>query len=225
MKTKPDKKPKKRKTYSKEVEAAWYSVIQFISPFDYVLRYIDENGQKHTITANPNCVVAARMSKFDLFRPSAISKSMLQSHFNRVKILFYKSASNSKLSTGYGRYVKSALSLSFSTDLGITTKRIKDQRYFVLLIGIDIDCHNGERHVHEVEELIKKYLPNTYWEDSTNGKGRHGYLKIKFINSFGIIETISNSLKLLFSKLNELKNFYGYEANCTVFSIMGQLSI
>jgi hypothetical protein len=203
----------KRITYSKEIEAAWYAVIRFISPFDYVLRYIDKNDQKQIVTANPNCVLAARMSKFDLFRPFAIDKSMLQEHFNRNTIIFYKSAPNSKLSIGYGRYDKNALSLSFSADLGVTSKRTTDKRYFVLLIGIDIDCHNGERHVHEVEELIKKYLPDSYWEDSTNGKGRHGYLKIKFINSFGVIETISNSLTKLLSKLNELKNLYRYEAN------------
>ena len=57
----PDKKRKRRnKTYAKEIEAAWHAVIDFISPFDYVIRYTDENDQKKIITVNPNCVLASQ---------------------------------------------------------------------------------------------------------------------------------------------------------------------
>jgi len=202
----------KRETYAKEIEAAWYAVIGFISPFDYVIRYTDENGEKQIVTANPNCVLASLISKNSLLKPIAITKSMFPHHFNRDVILFYKSLPNAKLTTGYGKYDKEALALSFSAELEITKKKTIDPKYHVLLIGIDIDCHNGEWHVREVEALIKKYLPNTYWEDSTNGKGRHGYLKIKFLKSFGVMDEISNFLEKLFAKLNELKNLHGYEA-------------
>jgi len=197
---------------TKEIDAAWYAVSRFIAPFDYVLRYTDREGKKNIITANPNCVLAAHISKIKILKPIALTKIMLQGHFNRETILFYKSAPNARLSSGYGRTDEQAQAISFSTDLGITTKKTIDSEYYTLLVGIDIDCHNGEKHVAEVEALIKRYLPQTYWEDSTNGNGRHGYLKIRYHNSFGVIETISNNLKLLFSKLDELKNLYGYEA-------------
>lgn len=202
----------KKKTYSKEIEAAWYVLIRFMSTCDYVIRYIDKHGEKQTITPNSNCVLASQMSKNGLLKPQRITKSMLLDHFDRTVIIFYKSPPNSKLTTGYGRCDKSALDLSFSAELNITTKKKTDPQYYVLLIGIDIDCHNGERHVREVEELIKQYLPNTYWEVSTNGKGRHGYLKIKFLKSFGVIDVITDCLNKLFARLNELKTLYGYEA-------------
>ncbi len=202
----------KRKTYVKEIEAAWYALNGFFSTFDYVIRYTDKDGNKQIITPNPNCVLASFISKNGLLKPQAITKSMLPDHFNRDVIIFYKSPPNSRLTTGYGKYDKEALALSFSAELEITTRKITDTQYYVLLIGIDIDCHNGEWHVREVEELIKKYLRNTYWEHSTNGKGRHGYLKIKFLKSFGVMERISNFIEKLFAKLNELKNLHGYEA-------------
>jgi hypothetical protein len=203
----------KKKTYAKEIEAAYYALSRFISTFDYVIRYKDEDGNFHTITPNPNCVLSSLLSKNGFLKPHAITKSDFQNHFNRSVILFYKSDPNSKLTTGYGKNDKDALALSFSAELQITTRKKTDPEYYVLLIGIDIDCHNGEWHVREVEELIKKYLPNTYWEDSTNGNGRHGYLKIKFLRkSFDVLEEICSSLEKLFKKLNELKDLYGYEA-------------
>jgi len=209
----PDKKKKRnKKTYSKEIEATWYALSRFISTFDYVIRYTNKDGNLQISTPNPNCVLASHNSKYGLLRPQAITKSMFIEHFNRDVIIFYKSDTNAKLTTGYGRYDKDALTLSFSAELKITTKKTTDPQYYVLLIGIDIDCHNGELHVHEVEELMKKYLPNTYWEDSTNGSGRHGYFKIKFLNSFGVLKEISNSIKKLFSQLKKLKNLYEYEA-------------
>ena len=207
------KNRKKKEEYPLEIEAAWYVLFQFISTFDYVIRYTDKDGKKQTKTANPNCVIAANMSKTNLLKPSPICKSDLKYHFNRDTIIFYKCDPNKKLSTGFGKFDKEALALSYSTYLNITTKRMNDKIYYVLLVGIDIDCHNGEKHVREVETLIKKYFPETYWEDSTNGKGRHGYLKIKFRNSYGVIKYITECLENIFSKLNELKNLYGYEAD------------
>lgn len=207
------KSKKKRITYSKEIEAAWYVLKGFTSNFDYVVRYTDVNGKKQIVTVNPNCVLASKLSKYKFFKPHSISKSMFESHFRRDRIIFYKSSPNSKLTTGYGRYDQNAKSLSFSQELNITSRRVADSKYYILLIGIDIDCHNGEKHVREVEELIKKYLPDTYWEDSTNGKGRHGYFKIKYIKSFGVIKKITPLLNDIFAGLNNIKNKYGYEAN------------
>ena len=203
----------KRKTYVKEIEAAWYALNGFISTFDHVVSYTDKYNQKQIVTPNPNCVLASFISKNGLLKPKAITKSMFPDHFNRDVIIFYKSSPNSRFTTGYGKYDKEATALPFSAELEITTKRTTDPKYHVMLLGIDIDCHNGEWHVREVEGLIKKYLPNTYWEDSTNGKGRHGYLKIKFIKSFGMLDKISKFLEKLFAKLNELKKLHGYEAS------------
>ncbi|MBE0536844.1 MAG: hypothetical protein IH624_14355 [Phycisphaerae bacterium] len=203
-------KPKTQ--YGKEIEAAWYTVSKFISPWDYVVQYRNEMCNSCIVTANPNCVVAANASKINLFKPSAISKAMFQAHFNRGQILYYKCARNAKLTTGYGRYDTDALNLPFAAELGVETKKKTHGSYCVLLIGIDIDCHNNEKHVSEVECLIQAYLPNTYWEASTGGKGRHGYIKIQYTNSFGVVEAISKTLKRLFGKLDDLRKLYGFEA-------------
>jgi hypothetical protein len=173
-----------KKKYKKEIEAAWYALSNFISTSDYVVRYIGRNGEKHIKTVNPNCVLASQISKNGLLKPQRISKSDFVNHFNRDIMIFYKSHTNSKLTSGYGRYDKNAKNLSFSAELDVTTKKTTNSKYHVMLLGIDIDAHNGEKHVHEVEALIKQYLPNTYWEASTNGNGRHGYLKIKYLQSF-----------------------------------------
>jgi hypothetical protein len=203
---------RKRKIYDKEIEAAWYVLNPFISAFDYAIRYTGKNGEKQIITVNPNCVIAAQLSRNNLFKPSVLAKSMLEYHFNRTCIIFYKSDAHSPYFTGYGKQDADAQNLLFSKELNITTKKITDLKHCVLLIGIDIDCHNNENHVLEVESLIRHYLPNTYWEYSTGGKGRHGYLKLLYQNSYGVLKTICKCLNMLFAKLNDLKTLYGFEA-------------
>ena len=206
------KRQKQKINYPTEIDAAYYALHRYISPYDYVVRYIGEDLKPVTATVNPNCIIVGRLSKLNFFRPIPVGKGHFQSHFKRDEILFYKSNPDSPYFTGFGRYDKEALKLPFAKDLHITTHKKIDKNYNILLVGIDIDCHTGEKHVGEVETLIRHYLPDTYWEPSTGGKGRHGYLKLKYKNSYGVIATISSALKKLFAELNTLKNLYGYQA-------------
>ena len=195
-----------------EFEAAWYVLCPFISPFDFVTRYQDENNQKCINTANPKPILAAQHSGNKLFKAQMVTKSKFPAHFSKDVIIFYKSHPYKRLSTGYGRRDADARNLPFSQFLNITTKRITDTDYYVLLIGFDIDCHNGENHVVEVMALIISYFPDTYWEISTNGAGRHGYLKIKYRQSKDKFHNIVQFLDRLFKKLRELKTLFNYEA-------------
>lgn len=209
-----NKKKRKRKVnkYEPEIEAAYYVLNPFVSSVDFVVRYIDKHGNKQIATENPNCVIVANMSGYHLLKPSRVTKEDYVRHFERNTILFYKSPPNSPYFTGYGGYDSTAQKLPFSAELEVFTKKQVDEDNYVLLVGIDLDCHNGENHVYEVMALIKKYLPNTYWEQSTNGNGLHGYIKIKYKNSFGVIKQISSDFKKLFDLLRQLKDLYGYEA-------------
>ena len=210
----------KRNHYSKEIEAVWYTLKDFIHPLDCSYKgfnpVTDDTGQVIEVVSgvypmNRNYVLASVLSGSSIFRPSYMTKSKLHLHLIQQKTYYYRSKYDAIHSEGYGSSDKQAINLDFSEDLGILSSRQKyEGQYNILLLGIDIDTHHGEPDAQDVENWLKsEYFKESYWEPSSGLKGRHGYVKVAYPCDTGISEvtdTFEELFKLL-DTLRERKNF------------------
>lgn len=213
---------KKRKHYSKEIEAAWYTLKDFIHPLDCSYKgfnpVTDEEGQVIEVVSgvypmNRNYVLASVLSGSSLFRPSYMSKSKLHLHLIQQKTYYYRSKYDAIHSEGYGSSDKQALNLEFSEELRIRSSRKKyEDKYNILLLGIDIDTHHGEPDAMDVEKWLRsEYFKESYWEPSSGLKGRHGYVKVAYPYDTRISE-ISDTFEELFKLLDTLRKQKNYLA-------------
>ena len=212
----------KKKTYSKDIEAAWYALKNFIHPLDcsYKGEYpiTDPDGQVKEIKygvypLNRNYVLASVLSGSSIFRPSYFSKSKLNQHLTRQDTYYYRSKYDGIHTEGYGSSEKQALNLEFSDDLGIISPRKKyEGKYYILLLGIDIDTHNGEPDAIEVENWLRSdYFPESYWEPSSGLKGRHGYVKVGIPCNIYLSDVIS-TFEEIFKYLDDFRKQKNYQA-------------
>lgn len=221
----------KRKDYGKVVDAAWYVLNIFINPIDCSekITFIQANhGDFKEVTKVlpdlKNFELASILSGTKKIFPSTFSKKKLAEHLSGETTYYYRSSYDSCYKTGYGASDGHARKLSFSEDLGITTKKnelreteaeLKSEGYKyprLLLVGIDIDCHNGETDAEEVKNFITaNYLSEVYWEPSTNGAGIHGYFKILYYRSTDL-GYIRKNLTNYFRLINEKREIAGLSA-------------
>jgi hypothetical protein len=214
-----------RNSFSKEVEAAWYVLKPFFHPLDcaeqstYSIQDPQGNGTKvksGVYPLNVNYVLASILSGDNRYRPQYMTKSKLAQHLNQIKTYYYRSAYQAIYSKGYGSHANQALKLPFAQDLGITSKRISyPDTYYIMLVGIDIDAHHGELDSLAVEQWLKTYFPESYWEPSSSFTGRHGYLKLAYPCNLGL-STIIRSLKFLFSLLDQKRISLGFQSSIDV---------
>jgi hypothetical protein len=212
----------KKRTYSKETEAAWYALKPFFHPLDcsekssYCTRDPDGNILD-TISGvypmNVNYVLASILSGDNQYRAHYMTKSKLSQHLNQMKNLYYRSAYRAVYSIGYGSHASQAQKLLFAQDLGITTRRKPyEGRYYILLVGIDIDAHKNEPDVLSVEQWLKTtYFPESYWESSTSLTGSHGYIKLAYPCTTKISE-VTDTIKTLYKLMDLQRIKLGYLA-------------
>lgn len=194
--------------FSKETEAAWYVLKPFVDCFNFGKKvFID--GKWTPISCNKSELLEHLFNEKKLSidteygprRVSFFSKKNLDSHLNGFDTYYYRSSSNTIRYTGYGVSDKTACKLPFSAELGITTKKVSIQNEKVMLIGIDIDCHNGEKDSSKWLPILSSLFGDFYYEPSTSGSGLHGYVKlscpIRYSTSYiiDILCTINNRLK------------------------------
>lgn len=186
---------RKKYTYSKEVAAAWYVLKEFIDPINCSSKYekveTTNKCQKEKIITvaqqNLNDVLRHHYSGTKCFPIFNYSKRNLKRHLDNIETHYYRCQWSARHIVGYGQSEKQAKSLSFSKDLNIPPKRKVCGSYYVLLIGIDIDCHHNEPDVAELTDWIKtNCFPESYWEQSTHAKGMHGYMKMAYPDNFDI---------------------------------------
>lgn len=168
---------KRRKyNYLKETEAAWFAIHEFIDLNNCSTMYNDA-----VIQMNPNELLCHLYSKTRTFVPFTYSKRMYNLHLLQKEDHYYRSKWNARHRVGFGNSDKQAQRLIFAEDLGITCKVVVYNGYYIILLGIDIDAHNGEEDARRLGEWLKtKYFPDSYWEPSTHFKGMHGYVKIAY---------------------------------------------
>jgi len=86
----------------------------------------------------------------------------------------YRSNWTKSWKTGYHKCRKNPsaeiLGMGFRTE---THDHIK-----MILLGIDIDCHNGEEDRDACLELVHRVYPGAYHERSTSGTGYHVYVRV-----------------------------------------------
>jgi hypothetical protein len=214
-----------RRSFTKEIEAAWYVLKPFFHPLDCAEKNTysiqDPQGDGTIIKSgvyplNVNYVLASILSGDNRYRPSYMTKAKLAQHLNQIKTYYYRSAYQSIYSIGYGSHQNQALKLPFAQDLGVTSKRIPyPGGFYILLVGIDIDAHHGETDSLTVEEWLKTIFPESYWEPSSSFTGRHGYFKLAYPCTVSISSVI-HSLKFLFSLLDQKRQLLGFQSTIDV---------
>lgn len=213
------------KNYPKEVEAAWYVLKPFFHPLDCAEKNTysiqDPQGDGTIIKSgvypiNVNYVLASILSGDTRYRPRYMTKSKLAQHLSQIKTYYYRSDYQAIYSKGYGSHENQALKLPFAHDLGINSKRMYyPDTYYIMLVGIDIDAHHGETDSVSVEQWLKTYFPETYWEPSSSYTGRHGYLKLAYPCDVSI-GTVIHSLEFLFSLLDKKRIILGFQSSLDV---------
>lgn len=167
-------------------EAAWYVLAPFIHPLDCSVR-------RPTTSRNTACAVFPMNKNEDLERfinaepsgsaapsPSYFSRFRLQLHLSGVETYYYRSRPNGSPRIGYGSSDAAKDRLLFDPKLlGIQGKAKRFPDILIILLGVDIDAHRGERDVAKVRDLIlERYFPGAYSEPSTSGSGIHVYAKL-----------------------------------------------
>jgi hypothetical protein len=201
-----------RKEYSKEVEGAWFALKEFIHP----LEFLRKQG-KEVFPANSKLDLTFHYSKIKLaepytFQPFQFSKRRLEEHLKGFETYYYRSKRYSRHQEGYGRSDLQAQKLSFSSDFNISQKKKSFNQYFVMLCGIDLDCHHNEPDVLELQTWLQtNYLKHSYWEPSSNKKGRHGYFKLAYPDylNLGMVKSI---IKEFYNLLNQRRISAGFKA-------------
>ena len=154
--------------FSKEIEAAWYVLKEFINPLDCSEKFINR-----VIPLNYNLILASILSGNSTFKACYFSKIKLKAHMIRSMTYYYRSSYKAVHTEGYGAHDIQAQRLSFAEELNITHKVKKYEGAHVILVGIDIDAHNNEQDVMKVENWLKTDIfKESYWEPSSNLKGR-----------------------------------------------------
>ena len=114
-------------------------------------------------------------------RASYFTRKCFQEHTIGISRYFYRSRYNARYSTGFGGYAHAYKDLPFDADrFGLKGKKITDPATAILLLGLDIDAHDGEQDVHKTLNMLLEFFPGSYFEPSTNGTGIHLYLKFKY---------------------------------------------
>jgi hypothetical protein len=206
---------RKIKKYPVEVEAAWFVLRPFIEVFDCNVK-----GPNGTYPMNKSEKLLDFFNKKILENKlSYFSKSKLMQHLQDPKKVYYhRSRIGSPYSTGWGVSDQKARELPFSADLGITTRLHKSETEFVLLLGIDIDAHEGQTDCLAVKDWVLTIFPGCYWEPSTNGRGIHIYLKVKYscIDGISVYKTVSyikHLCKQISDDLEVFRKSLGYQSN------------
>ena len=226
MRKKSKKGTTPRMIYSKEVEAAWYVLKNFINPLDCAEK-VETSVYPMNINAKLACIYSgykwdSTSTEKDPYRPSYFSKSRLNGHLKKRKTYYYRSQHNAIYTEGYGSSDEQAQNLIFAKEFNITHKVQKHDHIMIMLLGIDIDAHNGEKDVSKVENWLRNdYFNNSYWEPSTGGRGSHGYVKIAYRSDCSrsyILSCITELFKLFDMK----RELLGFEASvdkpCGLFS-------
>jgi len=166
---------------------------------------------------NKNFILASVLSGNSSFKPSYMTKRNMYLHLTQQETYYYRCKYNAVHSEGYGSSATQAANLTFSGDLGvITSKKSYKGQYHVLLLGVDIDAHDGETDAQAVENWLKKsYFEQSYWEPSSNFAGRHGYIKVAYPCNTHISDVIT-TFKELFTLLNSKRNQSGFQASLDI---------
>jgi hypothetical protein len=185
----------KKIIYPKEVEAAWYVMKELIDPFNCSVQH-----DKKAIPMYYKDVLRHHYSGTKVFKLFGFSKAHLAVHLAKSETYYYRSKPYAAHFTGYGSSDKQTQSLSFAKELNIMTKRKRLYGAYVLLLGIDIDAHNNEPDVDKLADWLQtNYFPDSYWEPSTNEKGKHGYVKVAYKDCWNL-----EDVKLLIEELFDL---------------------
>jgi hypothetical protein len=202
---------RKHRTYSKETEAGWYAIREFVDFNNCATEY---DGKP--VPMNFKEVQCHLYSKTKILEPFTYSKKLYNDHLRQYANHYYRSKFQARHSVGYQRSDKQAQNAIFAKDLGITSKKKTyspdTHPYYILLLGFDIDCHNGETDAQNIAEWLKStYFDQSYWEPSTHFNGRHGYVKLGFPDYLDL-DTIKNNLTELFELLDQKRISMGFQA-------------
>lgn len=198
---------KKSPDYPPELEAGWYVIKEFIGPL--LCSYESEIGP---IPFNTNEALNHHFSGTGVFDIYRYSKKKYALHLLQQQNHYFRSHYNTKHFTGYHRSDKIAENSVLFQVLDISTKKQEFEGYYVILVKVDIDGHNGEQDCIQVAQwLSQSHFKMSYWEPSTHFSGQHGYLKIA-IPIGTSLELVHTTLIRLFELIDIQRQIKGYQA-------------
>jgi len=165
-------------------EAAWQILKPFINPIDcnYYINWTTPDGKvlDDVYVMNTNETLN-RLFNGEKVLIKYMSKARFFDHCRGNRKYYYRSQWNAAPTSGYGSGKNSHRRLPFSASrYGLDDKKTINKHLGIVLLGFDIDAHNGEKDVEKTTSLVHERFPGAYTEPSTNGKGCHVYLKVVF---------------------------------------------
>lgn len=216
---------KVRIKYADEIEAAWFTLKPFINLLDCSSRFEDQ-----VVRMNSNATLEHLFNRdtviecyhpelgkyrYDIsdngkrIRPFHFAKRHLYAHFCEEQKHYYNSRLNACPTTGYHGYDDAFKKLPFHKEFLIEGKVKKYEQHLVILVGVDIDCHQGQTDARDLLDFVLEDFPSAYWEPSK--RGYHIYLKIicpanHKSNRFRTLEYMKRVFRQFFNHLQSFKN-------------------
>ena len=203
-------------------ESAWQILKPFINPIDcnFAWSFQDLNGKLMTgirplnLNTTMNALINGEMVELAYFT----KKKFLQHCRGQAKY-YYRSRWNGFACTGYGGHDKAWKKLNCNAQrYALDTKKITSSNIAVVLLGFDVDAHHGEHDVQQTTNLILNLFPGAYHEPSTNGLGRHVYVKIYYdIHSrigghYAVLHHLQNLCTIVANGIEQKRIRAGYDA-------------
>ena len=201
-------------------EAAWQVLRPFIDPIDcnqFVSYMAEDDLVAEVLAMNPNSVLNDLLNH-EPVKLRYLGKKQFFLHCRGKARFYYRSRWNGTAYTGYGGHRNAWKQLPFdAAAFALDARKAVREDIGVVLLGFDVDCHDGERDVDRTTGLILDLFPSAYHEPSTNGLGRHIYVKVYYpVNHRGSRHATLQHLKRLADRLwrfiESLRIGRGYDA-------------
>ena len=165
-------------------EAAWQLLKPFINPIDCNVAWAFQDLDGQILTGirsmNLNTIMNALFNG-ELVHLSYLTKKKFIQHCRGNAKYYYRSRYNGFAGTGYGSYDNAWKQLTCDAQrYALNGKKFTSTNIALVLLGFDVDCHNGEQDVQKTTALILDLFPGAYHEPSTNSLGRHIYVKLHY---------------------------------------------
>ena len=165
-------------------EAAWQLLKPFVNPIDCNVAWSFQGLDGQFLTGirplNLNVTINALLNG-DPVDLAYFTKTKFLQHCRGESKYYYRSRWNGFACTGYGSHDKAWKKLQCDAPrYALDSKKFASPRIALVLLGFDVDAHHGEHDVEKTTNLILDLFPGAYHEPSTNGLGRHIYVKLYY---------------------------------------------
>lgn len=165
-------------------EAAWHLLKPLIHPLDCNVFWQSQDLDGQILTGirplNLNATMNGLLNGESVWLSYFTKRKFIQ-HCRGIAKYYYRSRWNGFAGTGYGSHRNAWKKLNCDAQrFALDGKKFTSPRVALVLLGFDVDCHHGEKDVQKTTDLILGLFPDAYHEASTNGLGRHIYVKLYY---------------------------------------------